>query len=160
MELHLIRHADAGRGTGRDGDHLRELTPAGREQCAALRRALERLGVRYQLMLTSPWTRARQTAGELAGLTATMEEEPRLAAPPAEDLVNRLRLKGERSVALVGHDPWLGELVALLLTGDRSLGDRFPIDKGGLYAITWPEPACIRFVLTRPVVQAGPGRLG
>jgi phosphohistidine phosphatase len=152
MELHLIRHADAGRATGRDGDQLRELTPSGREQCAALRGALERLGVRYRLLLCSPWTRARQTAGELAGLAAAQRDEDLLAAPPGEGLVTRLRLERGRFVALVGHEPWLGELTALLLTGDAGLGDRFPFKKCGLYALRWPEPTELRYVLTPALI--------
>lgn len=152
MMLHLIRHADAGRATGRRGDHLRELTSKGRKQCAALRTVLERLGVRYQLLLHSPWTRAEQTADELAALAANTQVEDRLAASPGRELIERLRGEEGGFVAVVGHEPWLGELTALLLTGDSSLGGRFPFKKSGLYALRWPEPTELGYVLTPQII--------
>jgi len=74
-------------------------------------------------ILTSPWRRAAESAAILATETRAGALPARceaLAAPPdLEELRHALRrTDGARSVALVGHEPWLGELASLLLTGD------------------------------------------
>ena len=49
-------------------------------------------------------------------------------------------LRGER-IAAVGHEPWMGELCAWLVTGDPDLGDRFPFKKAGVAMLEGtPEP--------------------
>jgi phosphohistidine phosphatase len=35
-------------------------------------------------------------------------------------------------VAVVGHEPWLGELIALLTTGESRHGETIPLKKGGV----------------------------
>jgi phosphohistidine phosphatase len=52
---------------------------------------------------------------------------------PAAALLERLG--GER-VAVVGHAPWLSELLALLVTGSTQAGGRFVLKKGG---VAWLE---------------------
>jgi len=36
------------------------------------------------------------------------------------------------TVAVVGHEPWLGELIALLAFGDTRHGEVIPLKKGGI----------------------------
>ena len=124
LVLDLIRHCQAAPGEV-SGDRARALTPAGRA-------ALERLGARLARdgsvparLLASPLDRAQQSAEALRGEFATppaIETLDELApeGTPIELLgaLQRLGLDGGH-VALVGHQPLLGQL-ALLLTSTET----------------------------------------
>src|SRR4030095_13513133 len=73
---------------------------------------LQRLKVRFDRLYHSPWLRAVETAELLAPvLDGKAVCSPALARAPSQDVLDAL---DGRRVALVGHEPWLGELVALL----------------------------------------------
>jgi len=112
VELFLIRHALA-ESVSHDGtDASRSLTVEGVDRFREVTRALERLGIGLDLVLHSPLRRCVQTAALLEPVTSgPIREETGLAAPPAEALLSAVR--GER-VALVGHEPWMSEMVGWL----------------------------------------------
>lgn len=142
MILLLIRHAPAAE---RDDakyadDTLRPLTTKGKRTQRRTSRWLAERGFEPAIVLSSPWKRAWQTAGILAeelGLGKKARVAcPALAADPRLDTLSQVigaRGPGE-VVALVGHEPWLGELGSLLLTGSPT---RLVIDfpKSGVLAI-------------------------
>ena len=66
-------------------------------------------------------------------MTAPTGVETLLARRPSQDLLDAVA--GER-VALVGHQPWLGELVDWLITGDQGDGRGFAFKRGG---VAWLE---------------------
>ena len=67
-ELYLIRHGLAEeRGEAWPDDTKRPLTDEGMSRMRKAARGLARLGVSFDAILTSPLTRARQTAGNLLG---------------------------------------------------------------------------------------------
>ena len=121
VTLYLVRHAIAEpRGSAWPDDTKRPLTHRGMARMREAARGLDAMGVEISLVLTSPLIRARQTAEILAqGLTST----------PTVELTNGLlpgslrpawwrrspATAGSRSVALVGHEPGLGELAAWLI---------------------------------------------
>lgn len=124
MQLLLIRHADAG---DRDpslwpDDTLRPLTDKGRRRHRRVARRLRRRDLVPTLLLASPWLRAWQTAVITTELTrgAAPLASPALAEAP--DLARLAAAIGtpdpDAVVALVGHEPWLSQLAALLLTGE------------------------------------------
>lgn len=140
MQLLVIRHAVAeAPGPGTD-DTARELTDAGKAKLRQAVRGLRALDVRFERILTSPWKRAMQTAKQLAVIAA--------APPVATDLLTQppraelLALIAERSepTAVVGHEPWLGELVAWLAFGDTKHGDALVIKKCG---VLWLEGTAV-----------------
>jgi phosphohistidine phosphatase len=96
----LLRHGDAADGSP---DAERPLTKKGEEQARLAGQALKNLGVKIDACLSSPKTRAADTA-KLAceALDVDVQLEPKLAGGPfhAEELAAGL---GE--VLLVGHDP-------------------------------------------------------
>lgn len=121
-----MRHAHAGQGDPNDpNDHLRPLSAKGRAQAAALRGALAALEVRFDRLFSSPYTRAAETAAPLAPHAKGGRAEP-LSALTHDDYPGLLGTlaatlgPSDRCVALVGHEPYLGELAAYLLTGDAS----------------------------------------
>lgn len=135
----MIRHAVAEDRRPELPDDHRALTDDGRRRFGGVVRGLDRLGVRFDRVLHSPRRRAVETAELLAPLLdGETQVTPRLAAEPTDALL--AELAGER-VAVVGHEPWLGRLVAWLVVGDARRGDRFVIRKGGVVALSGePRP--------------------
>jgi phosphohistidine phosphatase len=71
-----------------------------------------------------------------------------LARQPAAPLLAEIR---GTSVALVGHEPWLSQLAAWLTTGDRRLGSKFRMKKGGVIVLEGdPRPGAMRLVAALP----------
>lgn len=137
MKLYVIRHATAVEATPGLSDERRPLTDDGRREFARVVRGLRALDVRFDRLLHSPLLRALETAELCAPLLlGESEVTDALAKPPSKELLAMLR--GE-SVALVGHEPWLSELVAWLATGDGNLSNAFPLEKGGV-AVLEGEP--------------------
>jgi len=127
MELYLIRHADAatlGEG-GVTVDEDRPLNDTGRQQLPLLAQGLKRLGVTLDLLMTSPLVRARQTAeGMLAswGSPAPELQVVEELAPRGRrrKLAKRLQGQGLKRIALVGHQPDLGEFAGWLIGSRKS----------------------------------------
>lgn len=148
MQLYLIRHAVAADhpegpapdrlpGTVDPADAARPLTPRGARRFEDAVRGLSRVGVRFDRLLHSPLLRAVETAELLEPLLrGESVVTPHLAAAPAGPLLAELR-SGEH-VAVVGHQPWLGELLGLLVFGTREAGDGVTWKKGG---VAWLEGA-------------------
>jgi phosphohistidine phosphatase len=116
--LYLIRHADALDG---DVDAERPLSPKGRRQIKHLARFLkESKAVEFREVWHSPLVRARQTAAglaeELGRGDALREMKGLLSDDPPGAIAARLR-DAELPLALVGHNPQLESLAALLVSG-------------------------------------------
>ncbi|MFO0879939.1 MAG: phosphohistidine phosphatase SixA [Gemmataceae bacterium] len=141
MHLYIIRHADAV-PLGEQGiieDEKRPLTEAGQQQCASLVKALQRVGVNLDRLLTSPLVRARQTAEGISqgwGGTPPPILVCDLLAPGSKkrNILERLREQHVDSLGIIGHNPDLSELTAWLL-GDKDAG--LHLEKAGV--------ACIEF---------------
>ncbi len=141
--LYLVRHAIAmERDDKWPDDAKRPLTHAG---AARMRRAVQgfaALKVQIAVVLSSPAVRAMETAEILVrGLSPHPELIPLPAlAPgvPAARVAEALGPYGKRAgLALVGHEPGLGELAAWLVGARLPL----PFKKGGIGRIdvaTWP----------------------
>jgi len=126
-ELYLIRHGVAEeRGDAWPDDAKRPLTEEGTSRMRKAARGLSRLGVVFDIVLTSPLVRARQTAEIVAGGLAPRPTLVNLdsLAPDAgyaalmTDLEKHAR---KPRIALVGHEPDIGELAARLVGSRRSI---------------------------------------
>ena len=83
-------------------------------------------------MFTSPWMRAKQTAALLEPLSDhDPEETVLLAQPPTRELMQLIADTNADHVAVVGHEPWLTELVQWLALGDPHR-DTLALKKGGI----------------------------
>jgi phosphohistidine phosphatase len=115
MDLLLVRHAQAvPRAADASGmrDAARRLTKRGRDQLSRTVRGLERLGLTFDRILYSPKLRSIETANALSSLLNGESTVTRLlCVPPSDQLLAEIH--GER-VAVVGHEPHLSALVAML----------------------------------------------
>ena len=129
MDLFLIRHAIAEERRVGLPDQDRVLTDKGRARFTAVVDSLQRSGFRFDRVYHSPWRRAVQTA-ELLGPIADgpLVAVDGLACAPDERFF--ATLEGEQ-VACVGHEPWMGEALSLLATGD-AFGLSLAFKKGGV----------------------------
>jgi phosphohistidine phosphatase len=122
IELYLIRHAIAAeRGPNYPDDRERPLTSEGIARFKLAVDGLKEIAVSVDLVLTSPLVRAKHTAELLvAGLPSQPRTEeldalaPGGRLPAVLDAVSTFS-KRYRKIALVGHQPDLGELAAKLL---------------------------------------------
>ena len=141
MHLYIIRHADAV-PLGEQGirhDEERPLTPKGEAQAEALARALGRLGVHFDALLTSPLVRARQTAERLATESVAAKECPSLApGRKKRQVLERIRETKGDAVGIVGHNPDLSELVGWFV-GDKNVG--IELDKSGVACVAFDGKA-------------------
>jgi phosphohistidine phosphatase len=142
MELYLVRHGLAGKAEPSRDDRLRPLTRSGVLRTRAVAKRLLALGIRFDLALTSPLLRARQTADLLhhVGLCPRHEESVFLA--PGGNFENwlrwleRWRRRGHTRLALVGHMPDLGAWAERLLCGEGR--DCLVLKKAGVVGLTLP----------------------
>lgn len=141
MNLYIVRHAIAvERGTpGYEDDGQRPLTEAGRKKMKKIAKGLQRLGIELDVILTSPYVRARDTAKILAeqfGMLDKIFFSDNLIPPGNfEALVFEMHEKYDSAnVALVGHEPMLSSLVSWMTTGDT--GVRMTMKKGGVAYLT------------------------
>ena len=138
MNLYILRHGLAvDRGTpGFKTDSDRPLTPKGKRQLQAIAGAMRNMDLDFDLILSSPFRRARQTAEIVA---RNLKQEKRLAfsdelTPDGNPKVlirqlNELKPAPE-TVLLVGHEPFLSQFAARLISGEDTA--RLELKKGGL----------------------------
>jgi phosphohistidine phosphatase len=127
LELYLIRHGLAAeRGPDYPDDSKRPLTSRGIADLRKQARALNALDVGFDLIIASPLTRTKQTADIIAESlttkpTVTTTDALAPAGTPAAVIHELTRHAKKSRIALVGHEPNIGELAA------RLIGARSPI---------------------------------
>jgi phosphohistidine phosphatase len=137
VELYLVRHAIAAeRGEEWPDDDKRPLTARGVSRFKEAVEGLKKLGVEVDEIFTSPLVRATQTADLLsAGLPGKppvkVVDALSPGHAPSSVLAQLARGARRRRIALVGHEPGLGELAAHLIGAGRAL----PFKKGGVARI-------------------------
>ena len=137
LKVLLVRHAlaeerEVFRQTGLP-DSARPLVVRGERQMKEMAKALRQLVDGVDIIGTSPYVRARQTADILqkyfkrAGLFEMQELTPQTS--PLKTLRAIQKIGRAEMVILVGHEPHLGRFLSFVLTG--STRNLFDIKKGG-----------------------------
>jgi phosphohistidine phosphatase len=99
-------------------------------------RGMKAMELSFDLILSSPYLRAKQTAEIVApvfGLASRLNFSTALATGGnPQELVDELRRSHSRrrSILLVGHEPYLSRLISVLISGGTSLP--ITLKKGGL----------------------------
>ncbi len=116
MELILWRHAEAEEARTNQPDAKRRLTAHGEKQAQRVAKWLREHLPKKTRILVSPAIRCQQTAHALA---LPFEIEPKIG--PGADVADLLAVAHwpdfPGAVLLIGHQPTLGRLSALLLSG-------------------------------------------
>ena len=138
--IYLMRHGIAADPTAGMNDADRALTAEGVRKTTRAAVGLSELGVKPDLILSSPLRRAEETARLVADVLTpgpAVELYPPLAGGfAAADIIKGLRPHRQaHELLLVGHEPDLGELASYLLTGSANLAP-LPFKKAGVAAIT------------------------
>jgi phosphohistidine phosphatase len=140
MRFYVMRHGPAGEHGSYANDFERPLTDKGREQTAAAARGLARMGVAPARIVSSPLTRALQTAqlaaAELRGGKPPEVVDALAAGATPGEILKALRQWPDETL-LVGHEPDLGRLVSYVLGGQRPFVD---FAKGGVVALETKGP--------------------
>ena len=113
MDLLLWRHAEAAIG---EPDHGRELTPKGHKQAAKVGHWLDRNLPENCRILSSTAERCEQTAAAM-GRKFKLVKELAPGALPAEILNIAGWPDAREPVVIIGHQPALGQVAAMLLSG-------------------------------------------
>jgi phosphohistidine phosphatase len=137
LEVYLIRHGVAAeRSKEWLDDSKRPLTPEGLLRLRKEARALNDLDIGFDQIISSPLVRTRQTADVFAEVLkghppVAVSDALAPAGTPAAVMQELTKHVRKARVALVGHEPNLGELAAELI------GARVPLEfkKGGLCRI-------------------------
>jgi phosphohistidine phosphatase len=120
VELYIMRHGIAEDGKPGMSDSSRQLTPDGRERTAAVLKLARKTGVKPDLILSSPYIRAAQTARlarEELGVQAAVIDFPALVPHGSPEIVwKELRdYSAYASLLITGHEPLLGIFTAYAL---------------------------------------------
>jgi len=112
-----LRHGEAGKSLSvRAKDVERSLTAEGKEELEDVARALSRLKIRPDYVVSSPLKRARETAS-IASKTLKKRDKVEIwdelkPEGSKEELYKRLsKMKPESSVLCVGHEPYLTQMI-------------------------------------------------
>ncbi|MEO8145816.1 MAG: histidine phosphatase family protein [Betaproteobacteria bacterium] len=145
MDLILWRHADAAPGSR---DLERKLTARGRKQADRVGAWLvARLPGRYTV-LASPARRARETADAL-GVRYKIAERLAPGAAPGDILEACGWPSHKAAVVVVGHQPDLGRVAAMLVAGAEG---EWSVKKGGLWWLSNRERGDETQVVVRAVL--------
>lgn len=141
MLLLLFRHGPAQDQAPDGGDDLRALTAKGIKRTRACARGLRRLIDPPDVLFTSPKLRAAQTADLLAEvLDIKPTAMPELAQGSPHKLLRKLARLNKSEVMLVGHEPMLSQIIALICAGDAH-AQFAPMKKSSCACLRWDEPS-------------------
>lgn len=117
MDLFILRHGCAGnRLSDPMKDTKRQLTVSGKKEVVEIAKSLKKLGVNFNVIISSPLTRAFQTAKIIAkeyNLTEQIEQSEELKPNGSKDsLSNKLsKLNIDSVILIVGHEPYLSSMI-------------------------------------------------
>jgi phosphohistidine phosphatase len=119
LKVYILRHATAEPRGPSVPEAKRQLTPEGKRELKAVLRRARAAGVSPEAILSSPWTRALETA-RMAGKALQCEQVVETRAllphiPPAQVLEQIRAIPNAKEVMVAGHEPQLSRLAAYLL---------------------------------------------
>ena len=160
MNLYFMRHgiASPSGDLSAAADRDRPLTPKGMKRIRKAVRGMKRLGVSFDLLLTSPLARARQTADIVSGAMSNGAPVEELSSLAPESSVEQLMLDLNRyqdrgDLLLVGHEPSLSHALSHLLGAKPARSLHIELKKGALCrieidALPTAGPVTLHWLLT------------
>lgn len=140
MDLFILRHGEADKSSD-GGDFARPLTVDGKKDTTNVAKWLKTLGVKFDVILTSPLKRARQTASIVAKifnienkLMNSDELQPQGSRTELYRKLSSKQFQEESTVLLVGHEPYLSSLISDIIS-ETDASSRIVLKKAGLAKI-------------------------
>ena len=144
MKVYLIRHGIAAERATYAEDTERPLTTKGKAKTTKVAQRLADLSLKFDLILTSPLVRAAQTASILQQTGLSKKTKTYLPLKPdgaiAEFVswLQQYQLKhADAKIALVGHQPDLGNWAEMLLWG--TIKGQIVLKKAGIIGLEIPS---------------------
>ncbi len=142
MELYLIRHGIAQERDSATIDEDRALTKIGQDKTKEVAKRLYNLGLRFDTILTSPLVRSCQTAEIFTACQLTSQLQISTDLAPNGNIHSWLKWLEQQQyppsskLALIGHQPDLGQWASLLVWGKANEG--LILKKAGIIGLTLP----------------------
>ncbi len=141
MEIYLVRH---GAALTKEDDPKRHLNKDGLDQCHLSGRALRRLDIKFDLVISSPKVRACQTAEIIADEVDYPKDEIKITetleptASPKDTISYLNNFTEKNKIMLAGHLPLLGNLASELLSENTQISLYF--EAGAVCQIDVDQP--------------------
>ena len=135
-----MRHGDAGnRLSDPIKDTKRQLTVSGKKEVVEIAKSLKKLGVKFNIIYSSPLARAFQTAKIIAEeykFTKQIEQSEELKPNGSKDfLYNKLsKLNIDSVILIVGHEPYLSSMINDIISNNKN-SNNIILKKAGLSRI-------------------------
>ena len=119
MEIYLMQHGPA---LTKEQDPEEGLSPDGMARIHASGKALKKMGISFDVILSSPKKRSKQTASIVAeevGFPSDkiiQTEKVKALTPPEETLAIVAEHYGKQRILIAGHLPSVAEIASFLLT--------------------------------------------
>ena len=134
MKLFLVQHAKA---ASKDVNPERSLTEAGQRDIRKVSAFIKPLNLSVDCLWHSGKKRAEQTAEVLGEVVEVRKEMVAREGLSPNDDVAALRdeiISGGKDIMIVGHQPFMGKLASLLLTGSE-LSGTLAFKQGGIVCL-------------------------
>ena len=163
MNLYILRHGLAADKTEWKGpDSNRPLTKDGIRKMKKAAKGLRRLDLAINWIISSPYRRAFDTAVIVSKELKLKKnlKVSRMLTPDGDPkaLVRHLGLnfRSWESMMLVGHEPYLGQLISMLTSGAKNAV--LELDKGGLAklsadSLAYDKCARLEWLLTQKILK-------
>ena len=144
--LYLIRHGIAEERGNYEDDTQRPLTDEGCKKTKQVAKRLYALGLRFDLLQTSPLVRAQQTADIFTELFATPVQQSLELAPEGNfetwlswitKWLSEHPQPAKASLGIIGHEPDLTSWAEMLIWGEVKGG--LVLKKAGIIGLSLPE---------------------
>ena len=158
MDVYFLRHASAGESLpNQKQDEKRPLDTLGIEQSKRMGKVLAKLEVKLDAIISSPLTRATQTAAlvaqEIAHQKSVLFEDSLRPDAKFEDFHDLLRRHSKQNaIMVVGHNPTLSEFLSLLVS-DEAADSTIELKKGAVAKIELKKRPVLEWILTPKTVQ-------
>ncbi len=122
LELYVIRHGQAGTSVKKEKeDEARQLTKKGKKKMHEIAKGLKKLEIAFDIVLTSPFARAKESAEILCndGTEVTLCNQLKPGSSYSELIKFLNTLKGAKKIALVGHEPFLSRFTSFCLSKSK-----------------------------------------
>jgi len=159
MDIYFLRHASAGQYDPAGNDDKRPIDKTGEQQSHDVGRALSALELKLDVVISSPLTRAMQTAeiaaSELGHKGKIVIDEALRPEANYEQFEELLARHGkEKAIMVVGHNPSMTDFLNRMLSGDSA--EFIDFKKGAVAKVEKEghQSAVLKWCMTPKVVRA------